>query len=124
MLCCKARDAAKTAVDRGYRGAREVVSMQILVPGKASVQARASRQAMRQRFLRHDAIEPTSAHLKSDFRLARNYLRGFAGDSLNLLLVPWAWMQTSGRILTPLPVGSRREHPNRADRRNRPADQV
>ncbi len=36
-------------------------------------------------------MEPTIAHLKSDFRLARNYLRGCAGDSLNLLLAAAAW---------------------------------
>jgi IS5 family transposase len=82
----------KAIVDRGYRGAREVGGTQILVPGKAPAgQSPSQRQAMRQRFRRRCAIEPTIAHLKSDFRLARNYLRGFAGDSLNLLLAAAAW---------------------------------
>jgi len=29
--------------------------------------------------------------LKSDYRLARNYLKGFAGDTRNLLLAAAAW---------------------------------
>lgn len=79
-------------VGRGYRGAREVGGTQILVPGKAPAgQSPSQRQAMRQRFWRRCAIEPTIAHLKSDFRLGRNCLRGFAGDSLNLLLAAAAW---------------------------------
>ena len=46
---------------------------------------------MRQRFRRRCAIEPVIGHLKSDYRLARNYLKGFAGDSCNLLLAAAAW---------------------------------
>ena len=46
---------------------------------------------MRQRFRRRCAIEPVIGHLKSDYRLARNYLKGFAGDTLNLLLAAAAW---------------------------------
>ena len=29
--------------------------------------------------------------MKSDFRLARNYLKGFIGDQINLLLAATAW---------------------------------
>jgi IS5 family transposase len=46
---------------------------------------------MRARFRRRCAIEPTIGHLKSDYRLARNYRKGFAGDTLNLLLAAAAW---------------------------------
>jgi IS5 family transposase len=46
---------------------------------------------MRQRFRRRCAIEPVIGHLKSDYRLARNYLKGFAGDTRNLLLAAAAW---------------------------------
>jgi IS5 family transposase len=86
------RRAAKAIVDRGYRGRKEVGGTEILVPGKPPAdQTRSQRQAMRQRFRRRCAIEPTIGHLKSDFRLARNYLRGFLGDTLNLLLAATAW---------------------------------
>lgn len=37
------------------------------------------------------AIEPIIGHLKSDFRLAKNYLKGFIGDQINLLLAATAW---------------------------------
>ncbi|WP_208992781.1 transposase, partial [Aliarcobacter cibarius] len=40
---------------------------------------------------RRAAIEPIIGHLKSDFRLARNYLKGFIGDQINLLLAATAW---------------------------------
>jgi IS5 family transposase len=86
------RRASKAIVDRGYRGRKEVGGTEILVPGKPSAeQTKSQRQAMRQRFRRRCAIEPTIAHLKTDFRLARNFLRGFLGDTLNLLLAAAAW---------------------------------
>ncbi len=82
----------KAIVDRGYRGAKEVGGTQILVPGKAPVeQSPSQRKAMRKRFRRRCAIEPAISHLKSDFRLARNFLRGYFGDSLNLMLAAAAW---------------------------------
>lgn len=37
------------------------------------------------------AIEPIIGHLKSDFRLAKNYLKGAIGDHINLLLAAAAW---------------------------------
>jgi IS5 family transposase len=35
---------------------------------------------------RRAVVEPTIGHLKSDYRLERNRLRGAVGDSLNVLL--------------------------------------
>jgi len=40
----------------------------------------------RQGFRRRAAIEPRIGHLKSDFRLDRNFLKGQKGDAINLLL--------------------------------------
>jgi IS5 family transposase len=37
------------------------------------------------------AIEPVIGHLKSDHRLSRNYLKGFIGDEINLLLAAAAF---------------------------------
>ena len=45
----------------------------------------------REKFKRRATIEPIIGHLKSDFRLARNYLKGFIGDQINLLLAATAW---------------------------------
>jgi IS5 family transposase len=79
-------------VDRGYRGTRRVGETEILVPGpKPKDQSPHQTRTMRARFRRRCAIEPTIGHLKSDYRLARNYLKGFAGDTLNLLLAAAAW---------------------------------
>jgi IS5 family transposase len=58
----------------------------------------------RARFRRRAAIEPRIGHLKSDFRLGRNFLKGQQGDSINLLLAATAanlslWMR---RVLSAL----------------------
>jgi hypothetical protein len=50
------------------------------------------------RFRRRAAIEPRIGHLKSDFRLGRNFLKGQFGDAINLLLAAGAsnlslWMR-------------------------------
>lgn len=82
----------KGIVDRGYRGARWVGETEILTPDKAPRgQSKAERQRMKKRFRRRCAIEPLIGHLKSDYRMARNYLKGFAGDQINLLLAAAAW---------------------------------
>jgi IS5 family transposase len=41
---------------------------------------------MRKRFQRRAAIEPVIGHLKSNHRLDRNFLKGFNGDRINLLM--------------------------------------
>ena len=40
----------------------------------------------RTRFRRRAGIEPIIGHLKSDHRLKRNFLKGFSGDQINVLL--------------------------------------
>ncbi len=48
-------------------------------------------EVKREKFRRRAAIEPVIGHLKSDHRMARNYLKGFAGDEINLLLAASAF---------------------------------
>jgi IS5 family transposase len=48
-------------------------------------------EAKRIKFRRRAAIEPVIGHLKSDHRMARNYLKGFKGDEINLLLAASAF---------------------------------
>ena len=45
----------------------------------------------RQKFRRRAAVEPVIGHLKSDHRMARNFLKGFKGDEVNLLLAASAF---------------------------------
>ena len=65
--------------------------------GKKNASAYEKRKA-RKRFRRRAAIEPRIGHLKSDFRLDRNFLKGQVGDAINLLLAAAAsnlslWMR-------------------------------
>ena len=45
----------------------------------------------RKRFRRRAGIEPIIGHLKSNYRLARNYLKGSLGDAINLMLAASAF---------------------------------
>lgn len=73
--------------DRGFRGRKRVGDTTIILPESPSPNASeyAKRKA-RKDFGRRSAIEPVIGHLKSDFRLARNYLKGTIGDAINLLM--------------------------------------
>ena len=78
--------------DRGYRGVKEVLGTTICIPGTPLKRdSEYQKQKKREKFKRRAAIEPIIGHLKSDFRLARNYLKGFIGDQINLLLAATAW---------------------------------
>jgi IS5 family transposase len=69
---------AKQAVcDRGYRGKNEVDGTKIILPKKVLKRdSRYQREKKRKLCQRRAAIEPVIGHLKSDFRLSRNYLKG------------------------------------------------
>ncbi len=83
---------AKAIVDRGYRGRKEVDGTEVLLPGQPKPgQSKSVRAKMRARFRRRAAIEPVISHLKHQYRLARCFLKGFAGDQVNLLLAAVAW---------------------------------
>ena len=43
-------------------------------------------QAIERKLKRRNAVEPVIGHLKSDGRLARNFLKGVEGDAMNALL--------------------------------------
>jgi IS5 family transposase len=74
-------------VDRGFRGPREVGGTQIVMPqAEPWPSDKAGRCRRRQQNSRRVSIEPRIGHLKSDFRLGRNFLRGVLGDAINVLL--------------------------------------
>jgi transposase, IS5 family len=75
----------------GDRGWRHFGTTELLIPGipKPDATAYAKRQA-RERFRRRAAIKPRIGHLKSDFRLGRNFLCGGQGDTINLMLAATA----------------------------------
>ncbi|MFP4542277.1 MAG: transposase, partial [Opitutales bacterium] len=80
-------------VDRGYAGQTRVGSTEIVQPYRKGQSHRNAYQKRkhRERMARRAAIEPVIGHLKSDFRMARCYLKGFAGSILNAHLAAAAW---------------------------------
>ncbi len=74
--------------DRGYRGAQKDLENTVHhVPEAPKPNAtNFDKDEARKNFGRRSAIEPVISHVKSDFRLARNFLKGVVGDTLNLLL--------------------------------------
>ena len=81
-------EAAKQGVcDRDSRGKSKFNETQILLSKKAlKKDIRYQKDKKRKQCKRRAAIEPIIGHLKSDFRLARNYLKGAIGDHINLLM--------------------------------------
>lgn len=85
-------DIELAVVDRGYRGAKQHVDIDVLLPGSplkrdSDYQRRKKRVLCRKRA----AIEPIIGHLKHDYRLSRNWLKGSQGDAINLLMAACAW---------------------------------
>lgn len=77
---------------RGYVGAKEVLGVKIVLPKKALKRDnRYQRDKKRKLCKRRAAIEPIIGHLKSDFRLSRNLLKGQIGDEINVLMATCAW---------------------------------
>lgn len=90
------RVADKTPIvgiaDRGYRGKSKVNNTRIVTPKPA--RKNAAQEAIklaRKRFRRRAGIEPVIGHLKSDHRLKRNFLKGFDGDQINLIMAAAAF---------------------------------
>lgn len=78
--------------DRGFRGKFEVDGVEIVTPRPPGKKATPyEKQKARKRFRRRAGIEPIIGHLKSDYRLYRNYLKGTLGDSINLMLAAAAF---------------------------------
>jgi len=78
--------------DRGYRGKKEVLGTMISLPGvPLKRDTKYQKEKKREKFRRRAAIEPIIGHMKSDHRMQRNYLKGFIGDEINLLLAASAF---------------------------------
>lgn len=69
-------------VDRGYRGPKVINEKNIYTPKPDKNISKTKRK----RHSRRAAIEPIIGHLKSDYRMNRNFLKGVIGDEINVLL--------------------------------------
>ena len=74
--------AEEVFVDRGYRGTSWVGETKIQIPKPDKNITAAKRKG----HSRRAAIEPVIGHLKQDYRMARNFLKGIKGDAINVLL--------------------------------------
>jgi IS5 family transposase len=78
--------------DRGGKGNKEIKGVTILTPDKPKKTDNGyERQKKRKKFRSRAGIEAVIGHLKSDFRMAQNYLHGEAGIQINALMSCAAW---------------------------------
>lgn len=74
-------------VDRGYKVKKTVNGTQIIKPSPLGSGSTAyERMKMRKYFRRRSAIEPVISHMKNQYRMKRNYLKGEQGDVINAVL--------------------------------------
>jgi transposase, IS5 family len=76
------KKAKAVYVDRGYRGPKTINETIICVPKPNKNITKTTRK----KHSRRAAIEPVIGHLKSDYRMNRNFLKGIPGDQMNVLL--------------------------------------
>lgn len=90
--------------DRGFRGKTDIGGTWIEMPDTPRKHATAHyKRKAQSKFKRRSAIEAVISHVKHDFRMLRNYLKGTAGDTINLLLAAAAfnfrkWMRATALI--------------------------
>jgi IS5 family transposase len=92
MLCNSIPLPYDLAYDRGGKGKSEILGVKILVPSPFKKSDTAYQKlARRKKHLRRAAIEPIIGHLKSDFRMAQNYLWGEVGVQINAFMSACTW---------------------------------
>jgi len=69
-------------VDRGYYGPKKINETIICAPKPDKNITKAKRK----KHSRRAAIEPVIGHLKRDYRMSRNFLKGVIGDEMNVML--------------------------------------
>lgn len=76
------KEAKEVFADRGYKGVKQYKASTIYVP----IPDKNITKAQRKKHSKRSAIEPVISHLKQDYRLCRNYLKGILGDNMNVIL--------------------------------------
>ena len=80
------------AGDRGYRGTKLVGTTKILIPqAPKDKDSHYQKKKKHKLFCKRAGIEPTIGHLKSDYRLSRNFYKGVKGDAINIMLAAAAY---------------------------------
>jgi IS5 family transposase len=76
------KQAKEVYLDRGYQGPKQINSTRLHTPRPDPKITKTRRNKHKRRA----AIEPVIGHLKHDYRMIRNYLKGAGGDAINVLL--------------------------------------
>ena len=79
-------EAQSANVDRGYRGVKRIRNTQIIMPDNGNTNTPYEKQKMRNRFRRRASIEPVISHMKHQYRMITNYLKGATGDAINIMM--------------------------------------
>ena len=86
------KELKRLAGDRGYRGKKKSGVTEILIPDiPKATDSYYKKRKKRKLFCKRAGIEPTIGHLKSDFRLGRNFYKGVFGDNINIMLASAAY---------------------------------
>jgi IS5 family transposase len=80
-------------VDRGYRGQTRIGNTEIVIPNpkKDEKLSPYHRSKKRKQCRSRAAIEPIISHVKHDYRMGRNFLKGIVGDKINAILAVTAF---------------------------------
>ncbi len=78
-------------VDRGYPGKKMIGETKILRADNGKQNTAYQKKKQRGRFERRAAIEPIISHTKHQYGMARNYLKGTAGDEINAMMAAAAY---------------------------------
>ncbi len=79
--------------DRGGKGQKQIGNTKIRTPDYRPLKTDTAYQkrVKRKNFRRRAAIEPVIGHLKTDFRMAQNYLHGEKSSQINAFLAATGW---------------------------------
>ena len=80
------------AYDRGGKGKSEIKGVKIIIPSPPkNTDTQYQKKTKRKKCRARAAIEPIIGHLKTDFRMQKNYLMGINGVQINILMASTAW---------------------------------
>lgn len=77
----------KAIADRGYRGQDKVGKADVVMPKTLNRESYYPKKKREERYRPRAGVEGLTSHLKHDFSMLVNYLKGTNGDKINTLLV-------------------------------------
>lgn len=81
----------KSIVDRGYKGASFIGETEIVLPDPNKNESPEKKKERKEDCQSRSGVEGCISHLKGQYRLGRNFLKGVAGDKINTLLAAAAY---------------------------------